>query len=208
MAHAGAAGCCCRRYSLLWIALLQRSVTRLSETGKECGARAGTGGRAAPGQETRRGQRCPEQPPHHSGSRRAALYPGLSQQNEGDGRDRRDEARGERLQDHGALLGGGGVGRGGPLAAAESETHPAAPHAEPALRGRRARGALPSYSAANGPRRGGAAAAGPARGGGRGRWGRGSPPAVAAAAGARHGPARAGRRGGGSGGAAGAGPCG
>lgn len=36
MAHAGAAGCCCRRYSLLWIALLQRSVTRLSEMGKEC----------------------------------------------------------------------------------------------------------------------------------------------------------------------------
>lgn len=27
MAHAGAGGCCCRRYSLLWIALLQRSVT-------------------------------------------------------------------------------------------------------------------------------------------------------------------------------------
>lgn len=43
MAQAGPAGCCCRRYSLLWIALLQRSVTRLSERGKECGARPAEG---------------------------------------------------------------------------------------------------------------------------------------------------------------------
>lgn len=119
MAHAGAAGCCCRRYSLLWIALLQRSVTRLSETGKECGARprAGIGGRAAPSLPSRcraQGQRCPGQPPHDSGSRRAALSPGLSQENEGGGRDRRDEARGERLGDRGARGAAGREGEGDP----------------------------------------------------------------------------------------------
>lgn len=65
MAQAGPAGCCCRRYSLLWIALLQRSVTRLSERGKECGARPAEGrdGRAGGAEPSPvPGQRRPEQP--------------------------------------------------------------------------------------------------------------------------------------------------